>query len=92
MDLLKKLFSGGSARPSADFFPVCVKCDRCGEVVEGRVNMANDLSLTDNDSGYFVRKVLMGNGRCFQQVEVELTFDLNRKLLNKKSVGGVFID
>lgn len=92
MDLLKKLFSGGSARPSADFFPLRVKCNRCGETVEGRVNMANDLSLTDNDSGYHVRKVLMGSGRCFQQIEVELRFDASRKLLEKSIHGGIFID
>ena len=92
MDFLKKLFSSQPAQPSSNFLSVQVKCNRCGEVFEGRVNMANDLSLTDNDSGYFVRKVLMGNGRCFQQIEVELTFDLKRKLLNKRSVGGVFIE
>ena len=92
MDFLKKLFSGTPARPSGNFLPVHVKCDRCGEVIEGRVNMANDLSLTDGGDGYFVRKVLMGNGRCFQKVEVELRFDLNRKLLEKSAHSGMFID
>ncbi len=92
MDLLKKLFSGGSTRPSVDFFPIHVQCSRCGETVEGRVNMANDLSLTDEGDGYFVRKVLMGSGHCFQQIEVELRFDGNRKLLEKSIHGGTFID
>jgi len=92
MDFLKKLFSASPAKPTGNFLILHVKCDRCGEVIEGRVNMENDLSLTDGGDGYFVRKVLMGNGRCFQKVEVELTFDLNRKLLNKQSVGGVFIE
>ena len=92
MDFLKKLFSGASARPSADFFPLRVKCDRCGETIEGRVNMANDLSLEDGADGYFVRKVLMGNGRCFQKVEVELHFSATRKLLEKSAHGGTFLD
>ena len=92
MDFIKKLFAGTSVRPNANFLPIRVKCSRCGETVEGRVNMANDLSLTDNDSGYYVRKVLMGGGRCFQQIEVELRFDASRKLLEKSIHGGAFIE
>ena len=92
MDFLKKLFSGSPANPAGNFLAIRVKCARCGEVIEGRVNMANDLSLMDNDSGYFVRKVLMGSGRCFQQIEVELRFDASRKLLEKSIHGGTFID
>lgn len=92
MDLLKKLFSGGSAHPSADFFPLRVKCNRCGETVEGRVNLANDLSLEEDGGGYFVRKVLIGSGRCFQKIEVELRFSASRQLLEKSARGGTFTD
>lgn len=92
MGFFKKLFSSKPAHVENNFFPIKVKCNRCGEVIEGRVNMANDLSLNDGGDGYFVRKSLLGNGRCFQQVEVELTFDLNRNLLNRQAVGGVFVE
>jgi hypothetical protein len=34
----------------------------------------------------------MGSGRCFQQIEVELTFDANRRLLDKQVQGGTFIE
>lgn len=91
MDFFRKLFSV-PAKPSSTFLSIIVRCNRCGEIVEGRVNMANDLSLMDNDSGYFVRKVLMGSGRCFQQIEVELHFDVNRKLMEKSIHGGTFIE
>jgi len=92
MDFLKKLFSGSPAKPGGYFLPIRVKCDRCGEMIEGRVNLANDLSFVDGGDGYFVRKVLMGSGRCYQQIEVELRFNASRKLLEKSIHGGSFID
>jgi hypothetical protein len=92
MNFLNKLFSGGSAKPQSSFFDFTVKCNRCGEAIEGRVNLANDLSRNDDNNGYFVRKVVMGSGRCFQQVEVELQFDLNHKLLEKQACGGTFVE
>ena len=92
MDFLKKLFSSTPAKPGGYFILVRVKCGRCGETVEGRVNLANDLSFVDGGDGYFVRKVLMGSGRCYQQIEVELRFNASRKLLEKSIHGGSFID
>lgn len=95
MGFLKKLFAG-SATPAArsNFYPLTVKCKRCGEVIEGRVNLNNDLSETCNAhdivTGYFCRKVLMGEGRCYQQIEVRLTFDSSRRLKDRQIVGGEF--
>ncbi len=34
----------------------------------------------------------MGDGICFQQIEVLLFFDSNRKLIDRKATGGEFID
>ena len=90
MGFLKKLFGGGGTS-SGTFYDFSVVCDRCGETIEGRVNLSNDLSL-DDDSGYFVRKVLMGSGRCFQQVEAVLKFDASRKLLDTQVSGGKFVE
>jgi hypothetical protein len=42
--------------------------------------------------GYTCRKVLMGSGRCFQQIEVELTFNANRGITNTEISGGRFVD
>ncbi len=92
MDFLKKLFASKPAQAASDIMRVQVKCKRCGEIIEGHVNLANDLSLNDDGNGYFVRKVLMGNGRCFQQVEVTLAFDLARRLLDKQAVGSAFVE
>jgi hypothetical protein len=92
MDFLKKLFSGGPAKPQSNFFDFTAKCNRCGEAIEGRVNLTNDLSLNDDNNGYFVHKIVMGGGRCFQQVEFELTFDSNHKLVEKQVHGGTFVE
>jgi hypothetical protein len=91
MGFLKKLFGSGPTSTSAAFYPFSVRCDRCGETIEGKVNLNNDLSM-DDEGGYHVRKVLMGGGRCFQQVEVELKFDAARQLQEKQISGGTFIE
>lgn len=91
MGFLKKLFGGGSASSSSDFYTFIVRCDRCGETIEGKVNLSNDLSL-DDEGGYIVRKVLMGGGRCFQQIEVTLRFDAARQLQEKQISGGKFVE
>jgi len=91
MGFLKKLFGSGGTSSGSDFYTFNVSCDRCGETVEGKVNMANDLSLSD-EGGFHVRKVLIGGGRCFQQIEVTLKFDTSRKLLEKQINGGKFFE
>ncbi len=69
-----------------------VKCRRCGEIIEGRVDLDNDLSLNDEGNGYIVRKGLIGGNRCFQQIEVELNFDSSRQLIEKTITGGTFVE
>ena len=91
MGFLKKLFGGGTASSGSDFFTFSVSCDRCGETIEGKVNLSNDLSLDDED-GYHVRKVLTGSGRCFQQIEVVLKFNASRRLIQKQASGGKFVE
>lgn len=90
MGFLKKLF-GGNASSGSDFYTFNVKCDRCGETIAGKVNMSNDLSI-DDEGGYHVRKVLMGGGRCFQQIEVAFKFDAARQLQDRQISGGSFLE
>ena len=94
---LKKTL-GGSAQPAASsasrFYTVEVRCRRCGEVLVGRVNLDSDLSPNYDDGTYFSRKLLSGGGqnRCFQQIELLLTFDAGKHLLSREAVGGGFVD
>ena len=92
MGFLKNLFGGTSAKPEKRYHVFQVKCNRCGEILEGRVDLDNDLSMEfeDDRTVYFVRKGLMGNNRCFQQIEVELKFDSSRQLLEQQVTGGQF--
>jgi hypothetical protein len=94
MGFLKKLFGGGAAKSEKRYYIFNVKCNRCGEIIEGRVDVDNDLSLVyEGDSTvYFVRKGLIGINRCFQQIEVELKFNTSRQLLEQNATGGQFIN
>jgi hypothetical protein len=97
MAFLKKLFGGFSAKPQKEYYIFQVKCRRCGEILEGRVDLANDLSVEYADGGDFFtcRKVLMGDGKnlCFQQVEVNLKYNSDHsKLLEKQVSGGEFVE
>lgn len=94
MGFLKRLLGGGTTRPEKRFYVFNVKCNRCGEIIEGRVDLDNDLSLDyEGDSTvYFVRKGLVGENRCFQQIEVEMKFTPNRTLIEQKAQGGQFVD
>jgi hypothetical protein len=94
MGFLKKLFSGEPAKPEKRYYVFQVKCNRCGEVIEGRIDLDNELSLDfeDNQNIYFGRKVLMGSGLCFQQIEVEMKFTPARTLIGQQAKGGTFVE
>lgn len=93
MNFLQKLFSGGSAKPEKRYYAFKVKCLRCDEIIEGRVDLDNDLSVEyeEGSEAYHVRKVLIGNGRCFQRVEVTFKFAPARTLIEQGITGGEFI-
>jgi DNA-directed RNA polymerase subunit N (RpoN/RPB10) len=94
--LLKKLLAGLFAAPaSAPFYSVAVRCARCGEIIASQINLYNDLSVEYGPTGaatYVCRKVLIGQARCFQQIEVSLTFDADRRLAERRVTGGEFVD
>ena len=94
MGFLKNLFSGTPAKPEKRYYVFQVKCNRCGEIIEGRVDLDNDLSLEyeDDRAVYFVRKGLMGSNRCFQQIEIELKFTSSRELIEQQAQGGTFVE
>jgi hypothetical protein len=93
---LSNLFSSPGVLEDASYW-LTVKCNRCGETIRARVDLRNDLSIEYSEDGvsaatYFCRKTLMGEGHCFQRIEVELTFDIQHKLLNREISGGQFVD
>ena len=94
MNFLKQLFSFSQPNTSP-IYSIAVKCNRCGEIIQAAINLHNDLSVEYSESGeqtYICRKMLMGKVRCFQQIEVTLVFDANRKLVSEEVVGGKIIE
>ena len=93
MNFLKKLFAPREPYKK-EYFTLNVKCKRCGETVTGRVDLDNDLSIEYEDGGdvFYARKVLMGENKCFQRIEVNLKFNAERQIIEKDIIGGDFIE
>ncbi len=97
MGILKKLSKILTSSPRGDpnAYWIYAKCNRCGEKLRSRVDLRNELSPEysggDQAASYHSRKVLMGDGLCFQQVEVVMKFDSHQKLVDRHITGGVFI-
>jgi hypothetical protein len=90
-DRIKKAFAPTSSDRN---YWIHVRCSRCGEVITARVDLMNDLSLDYSTGRYWTRKVLIGQGeaRCFQPIEVTLTFDKNKQLIERTISGGEFLE
>lgn len=92
-DKLRKALSSPTSGPgNGNSYWFYVRCGVCGETLRGRVDMRNELSLRDDADGFFVRKTLIGSGRCFNPVKVTLYFDSNRRLVDREIQGGEFIE
>jgi hypothetical protein len=92
MNLIRKiagLFSGGGGGGNGRNLPIFVLSRRCNEPLAGTVDLYNELSQDEEETGYYCRKVLHtgGESRCFDQVEVNLWFD-SRKNLERYEVEG----
>jgi len=91
VNLLKKLFGSGG-RPAGDsglyFY---VKSNRSGEVVQVRLHRENDLSLTDDETGYFVRKLIVGQ-KSFDRIEAEFYFDRAKHFVSAEVNGGTLVE
>ena len=93
MNFLKNLFSQKTA-PARSLLALKVRCRRCGEIIESRVDLANDLSVDYDEADhitYHCRKGLIGKQHCYQTIEVELKFDADRRLIDRQISGGEFV-
>lgn len=90
MNLLKSIFGGGGNKRSADGgIYIYVKPKMCKEILRIRINPGNDLSRTDDEKGYFVRKMAQGT-RCPFPVEITVYFDGRRNITGKDIENGEF--
>lgn len=97
MSFLKKISSALSPKgvEESDALWVYVRCGKCGEAISSRIDLSHDLtpnySAEGRISDYVVRKVLIGSRRCFEPIEVKLTFDAQRRVSSREIAGGEFI-
>lgn len=87
LDSFKSIFSGGQRDEG---YWIYVRCSRCHEVIKTRIDLQNSLSQSD-EGGYVIHKTLVGSRLCFERIEVTLTFDHNRRLLDRDVAHGEFI-
>ena len=76
-------------------FWVYVRCDACGEPIRVRINREHDLTAeydegSDAASSFHVHKEVVGQ-RCFRRIQVDLTFDGQRKVSDQQAQGGAFL-
>jgi hypothetical protein len=90
LESLKSMFSGGGQGRDDTGYWIYVRCHHCGEAIKTRLDLRNDLSPTDGGD-YMVNKTLIGNQLCFERIEVTLTFDANRHLVDREIRRGGFI-
>ena len=93
---LVSLFSPSQARREGNVLWLYVRCNRCGEVIRNRVNLTSEASAAAYDdrgrpTGYLVRKTLVGSRRCYQPIEVTLTLDARRQVVEQAIEGGQFV-
>ena len=96
MKLIKKIAGFLTASGSPDRgFRIYTRCDRCGEKLSTRIDLYTDLTIRYAEGGgkdvYYTRKGIIGSGLCFEPIEVILTFDPKRNLVEKEISGGQFI-
>jgi hypothetical protein len=93
---LSKLFTGGGAGSGNRMLDIYVLSRRCDEPIAGQVDLLNELSRTEDTDGaeFYTRKVLhtSGDNRCFDQVEVNLWFDRNKRVVNQEVTGGRWLE
>jgi hypothetical protein len=92
LDTIKSIFRADRDRKHRT---VHARCARCGEVLSTRINLYNDLSVEyggrRGQDSYYARKVLLGDSRCFNRVELEMTFDSQRRLVEVEAAGGEYL-
>jgi hypothetical protein len=94
LDKIASLLSGndGGAR---DTYRTTVRCSRCGEEISVRIDLDRELTPHYERGGtaYYVHKGVIGRGdnRCFQTIEVRLTFDAHKRPIGREITGGEFV-
>ena len=97
MELLKKISSRlfGSSDQEKEVYKMTVRCSRCGEEIPVRIDLSRELTprYGEGDAAYHVHKGVLGSGehRCFQRIDVRLTFDAQKRVISRDISSGTFV-
>ena len=85
--------AGGAGDRNAMF--LYVRCTRCRDVVQVRVNMANEPAQEydeggDKVTGYTLNKTIV-DSTCFRPIPVTIRFDARRREQEREIEGGEFV-
>ena len=90
-----KAFLLGENEGGRDVYRTIVRCSRCGEEIPVRVDLRRELTprYGEGEGAYYVHKGVMGSGenRCFQTIELRLTFDAQKRVISREISGGEFV-
>jgi hypothetical protein len=89
---LRRLFSRPRGRETDSALWLHVQCERCGEVIDVRVDRRYDLASNLLDPGeegpaYTMHKEVVGD-RCFRRISVTLGFDRRMNIVEQRIQGG----
>lgn len=88
--ILKTLTGGVRSPDDRDGLYFYVRPRQCARIARTRVHRYNDLSQSEEDGGYFCRKVITVAG-CPWQATLELKFDRNRRITQQWVEGGELV-
>jgi hypothetical protein len=92
VDFFKRLFGGGGGEPrDKDGLYFYIRNNRTGEVIQVRIHKYNDLSRTEDNQGFFVRKLIVGE-QSFDRIEAQFCFDKRYNLASHEISGGDLVD
>lgn len=92
MNWLRRLFSRSPRREADNALWLRVQCERCGEVIDLRVDRRYDVASNLLDPGeggpaYTMHKDVVGD-RCFRRIGVTLGFDRRFNIVEQDIRGG----
>jgi hypothetical protein len=97
MGFLSKIVSllRNSGDEERGIYRTTVRCSRCGEEIPVRINLNRELTpqYGEEEVAYYVNKGVVGSGenRCFQTIDVHLTFDAQKRVISRQISGGAFV-
>jgi hypothetical protein len=88
-------FAFRSRQPLDTALWLYVRCNRCGEAIQVRVDRRYDLASEWRDPGesgpaYSMHKDIVGTS-CFQRISVDVGFDSSFQIVEQRIHGGAFL-